>query len=165
LSDFRQNIFSISQGDDLVYSVTDEFTGRFNDVTFSKVVSELDMVYTNESKDGTLVARRNILDIEFLKRKFKFDPMENLYIAPLRLQSILKMVDYTKKHHRVPIISQNVVTAVRELSLHDVDTYNKYSIRINALFQEHYPQVTTTEPILKGYIERKTEVLATQAFF
>jgi hypothetical protein len=165
LSDFRQNIFSISQGDDLVYSVTDEFTGRFNDVTFSKVVSELDMVYTNESKDGTLVARRNILDIEFLKRKFKFDPMENLYIAPLRLQSILKMVDYTKKHHRVPIISQNVITAVRELSLHDVDTYNKYSIRINALFQEHYPQVTTTEPILKGYIERKTEVLATQAFF
>jgi hypothetical protein len=165
LDDFRLNLYSISQGDDLAYSVTDEFTTHFNDVVFSELVAELDMVYTNEAKDGTLVERRKIYEIEFLKRKFKFDTMENLFIAPLRIQSIFKMIDYTKRHHKNAIVAQNVVTAVRELSLHDFNTYNKYIYKIDALVNEFYPHLTTTEPILKGYIERKTDVLKTQAFF
>jgi hypothetical protein len=99
LADFDENNYTIVLGDDILYSVTDEFTEQFNDLVFAEKCKELGLVYTSETKDGKMVARRSLTEVGFLKRSFVFDPRENLWIAPLELKSILKMVDWTKKKH------------------------------------------------------------------
>jgi hypothetical protein len=165
LADYNNNVYVIVLGDDILYSVTDPFTELFNDVVFAKHALELGMVYTIESKTGELVARRHITEIEFLKRTFVYDPAENLFIAPLKLTSILKMLDWTKNKHKNAIVASNVITAARELSLHSTALYDKYVPKINDNFKNCYPGLFTSEPILMDQTERRTKVLGTVAFY
>ena len=162
---FDTNMYAIVQGDDLAYSVSDLFKDRFNDIVISERIKEVGMVYTNEAKDGTLVALRSLVNIEFLKRGFVFDESENLWIAPLRLQSILKMVDWTKRKHKNAIVASNVITAIKELALHDRETHDKYAPKIIKAFQKHYPFLTTHSPLIMDYACRKNEVLNTEGFY
>jgi hypothetical protein len=162
---FDTNVYAITQGDDLAYTVSDLFKGRFNDIVISEKVKEIGMTYTNETKDGTLVALRNITEIEFLKRRFVFDKPENLWIAPLRLQSILKMVDWTKRKHKNDIVCSNVITAIKELSLHGREVHDNYAPKIINAFQKHYPYLHTSEPLILDYECRKSQVLCTEAFY
>jgi hypothetical protein len=162
---YNDNVYAITLGDDIVYSVTDKFKVLFNDITFSKFVFEMGMTYTNESKTGELIAGRSINEVEFLKRGFVFDPGEGLWIAPLRIQSILKMVDWTKKKHKNAIVAQNVLTAIKELSLHDKEVFDKYSVKIIKAFQKHYPYLHTSEPLDMDFGYRRTQVLGTTMFY
>lgn len=165
LTAFNDNVYAVVQGDDVAAAVSDLYKLKFNDIIISKYMAEVGMVYTNETKDGTLIATRNITEIEFLKRKFVFDSSNNLWIAPLRLQSILKMVDWTKKKHKNAIVCSNVITAIRELSLHERSVHDLYAPRIIKAFQKHYPFLTTCSPLIMDYECRKSEVMCMEAFY
>lgn len=162
---FREHTYTIAQGDDIAASVRDEYRDLYNDVIFSKYSKELGMSYTNETKSGTIVPLRSLGDIEFLKRSFVYDVRENLFIAPLKLKSILKMVDWTKRKNKNRIVADNVVTALKELSLHSRDVYDEYSKKIICAFKDKYPFVETSEPLNIEFQRRREDVLSTDAFF
>lgn len=165
LKDYNNNTYTIVLGDDIAYSVTEPFTDLFNDISFAKHSAELGMEYQIESKTGELIARRNITEIEFLKRSFVYDHNENLFIAPLRMDSIMKMLDWTKKKHRNAIVASNVITAVRELSLHNEVVYDKFVPLINDNFKFYYSRLSTSEPILEDHMSRRSKVLGSVVFF
>lgn len=162
---YNENTYLIVQGDDLAGSVTDAYKDRFNDVVFAKYAAELGMKYTNETKSGEMIALRNLSEIEFLKRSFVFDPNENLYVAPLRLRSILKMVDWTKRKHKVKIVCDNVVTCIKELSLHEREVFDFYSEQIIKSFRECYPFEHTHEPLDIDFFRRREQVLNSPGFY
>jgi hypothetical protein len=162
---YRQNTYTITQGDDIAGSVTDEYKDIFNDVTCSKYSLELGMVYTNEVKSGENVALRHLSEIEFLKRRFDFDMTENLYIAPLRLTSIRRMVDWTTKQNKESVVADNVITAIKELSLHPKEIFDEYSSKLIKEFKLKYPFLNTKEPLYKDFEDRRAQVLGTIAFF
>jgi hypothetical protein len=162
---FRDHTYTIAQGDDIAASVHDEYRDLYNDVIFSKYSKELGMNYTNETKSGTVVPLRSLSDIEFLKRSFVYDVRENLFIAPLRLNSILKMVDWTKRKNKNTIVADNVVTALRELSLHNREVYDEYSKKIIYSFKNKYPFLETSEPLDVEFQRRRENVLGTAAYF
>jgi hypothetical protein len=165
LKDYNSNTYTVVLGDDIAYSVSEAFTALFNDIVFAKHSTELGMNYQIESKSGELIARRHITEIEFLKRSFVYDCNENLFIAPLKMQSIMKMLDWTKKKHRNAIVASNVITAVRELSLHNEVVYDKYVPLINDNFKFYYPRLSTSEPILEDHMTRRSKVLGSVVFF
>lgn len=165
LIEFNFHVYVVALGDDITYSVTDDYRELFNDVVFAKYALEMGLVYTNETKSGEMIARRSLTEIEFLKRRFVFDVRENLWIAPLKLQSILKMIDWTKRKHTNAIVSSNVVTAIKELALHERPVFEEYSKKIQESFRTHYPYLRPSEPLELDYWSRRTQVLGTLNFF
>ena len=162
---YRENVYAIAQGDDIGASVTEEYKDLFNDVVCSKYSLELGMVYTNEVKSGEQVALRHLSEIEFLKRRFDFDSRENLYIAPLRITSIRRMVDWTTTQNKESIVADNVITAIKEFSLHPKEVYDQYVPKLIKEFKLRYPFLNTKEPIQKDFEDRRAQVLGTIAFF
>ena len=162
---YNENVYAISQGDDLAYAVTDEYRDKFNDYKIHERVKEVGMTYTASDKSGEIKPLKSLTHITFLKRAFVFDPRENLWIAPLVLKSILKMVDWTKRKQRNKIVADNVIIALKELSLHDRYVFDDYSVKIRREFKHHYPFLHTSEPLDMDYWDVRTRVLATQQFF
>ena len=162
---YRENTYTVAQGDDIAAAVTDPYKELFNDVVCTKFSKELGMVYTNESKSGEVVDLRHLKDIEFLKRSFVFDPIENLYIAPLRLQSIIRMIDWTDQKNKEKIVADNVITAIKELSLHSKEVFEEKSSIIIKNFKKYYPFLNTAEPLYKDFEDRRAQVLGTISFF
>lgn len=165
LIEYDHETYVISVGDDITYSTTDEYTEKFNDIAFAKYAAELGMVYTNETKSGEMVARRSLTEIEFLKRSFVFDVREGVWIAPLRLQSILKMIDWTKRKHKNAIVASNVVVAIKELSLHERPVFEHYSEMIKVAFKTSYPYLHPAEPLDLDFWSRRAQVLNTMLFY
>jgi hypothetical protein len=128
-------------------------------------VKELGMTYTNETKTGDLIARRSLLEVEFLKRTFLFDTSSHMWICPLNLKSIQKMIDWTNRVDGDQVTSQNVITALRELSLHNKVIYDDVMIKISRRFKRRYPGVTTSEEIEMPFESRKSLTLKTVAFY
>jgi hypothetical protein len=164
-SSYNDNVYTIAQGDDITASVSEDFKDKFSDVIFAKYALELGLTYTNETKSNELIPHRGLSEIEFLKRSFVFDERENLFIAPLKLRSILKMVDWTKRKHKDRIVADNVVTATKELALHDRSTFEHYASEIRTEFKGHYPFLNTSEPLDVEFERRREQVLGTIGFF
>ena len=162
---YNDNVYVIAQGDDITAAVSDDFKDKFSDVIFAKHSLELGLTYTNETKSGELIPHRSLSEIEFLKRSFVFDERENLFIAPLKLKSILKMVDWTKRKNSDRIVADNVITATKELALHDKPTFEFYAKEIRTKFKECYPFLNTTEPLDVEFERRREQVLGTISFF
>jgi hypothetical protein len=164
-SSFNNNVYVIALGDDITMSVTDAYKDKFNDVIFTKKVAELGLTYTNETKSGEIFTLRSLGDIEFLKRSFVFDSYSNLFIAPLKLRSILKMIDWTKRKRRIKIVCDNVVTAIKELSLHEESVFDFYSQQIIKNFKESYPGEFTSEPLELDFRRRRDQVMSSVSFY
>ena len=162
---YNDNVYAVVQGDDITAAVSDDFKDKFSDVIFAKYALELGLTYTNETKTGELIPHRGLSEIEFLKRSFVFDERENLFIAPLKLKSILKMVDWTKRKNRDRIVADNVIIATKELALHDKATFEFYSKEIRNKFKECYPFLNTSEPLDVDFERRREQVLGTIGFF
>jgi len=91
--------------------------------------------YTDEMKtsDGEGPLSRNLEEVTFLKRGFRFEPGVGRYLAPLALPAILEMLYWTQRGHCGEEITRtNVDNALRELSLHSRATFDEWSPKILA---------------------------------
>lgn len=162
---FTDNTYIIGCGDDIVYSVKDEYAEKYNDVVMQKYCKEIGLEYTNAAKTGVDAGGKTIIEIEFLKRSFVFDNADHRWIAPLHLKSVIKMVDWTKRKHRNQIVAQNIVTALRELSLHEYEVYSTLAPQMIKNFKEYYPYLTTSEPLEMDFRTRRDIVSGTIGFY
>ena len=114
------------------------------------------MTYTDDTKSLGATGLRNIFEVSFLKRGFGFNAISIAHSrevnCPLAIESIVDMVRWTKKNDEsFESWQQTVQTALRELSLHDADTFSLWTKRIDlALRRAGYyvalaPQATLQE--------------------
>jgi hypothetical protein len=164
---FSEHVRLIVFGDDNVYSTSEFVKEKFNELTLPHLMRELGQVYTREDKMTAMSTNRNLYEIDFLKRAFIYDPSVDRYVAPLNLDVILEIPYWTKSGERgINITISNVGAAIRELSLHPKDIYDRYAGRmVEALTSEFPPSdYFYDEIIFKSYSEIREEVLDDESY-
>ncbi len=134
LWDFDSNVHLCVLGDDNVFGVSKSYEEIFNEFTIVPFMAEINLTYTPEHKGCQGTKLRNIGEVEFLKRTFRYEKYVDRYVAPLRLEVILEMVYWTKRKNSRQITLDNVDCALRELSFHGQKVFIEQSeILIRAL--------------------------------
>ena len=83
---------------------------------------------------------RLIEEIEFLKRKFRFDDVLQSYVAPLSLEVCLEMPMWTKGqvHLRDAIVADNMQNCIDELSLHGKTVFREWVPKLEYCYNNYY---------------------------
>jgi hypothetical protein len=161
IRDFNDSTYFIALGDDNTFSVHVNYHDKFNELLLPDLMRRFGMIYTTELKGEAKVPFRELDEIEFLKRGFIFNSKAGRYVAPLRIDSICNMVNWTKKGKlRDQITVDNIATSLRELTLHGKDIYEKWYPILNKLKQEHYPGFSYTGQVYRDYQTMLTECLS-----
>lgn len=125
ISQFKKEVSMISYGDDNVYNISDRVIDIFNQGTITEGFAKIGMVYTREDKTQNVEElHRNLTQIDFLKRAFRYEDKINKWVAPLSLDSILEIPLWIKTDVDIEEqVIENVETALSELSLHGEEIY------------------------------------------
>nr|UBJ26066.1 putative RNA-dependent RNA polymerase [Dicistroviridae sp.] len=130
LKNFRKHVFVCVLGDDNIYSVSKKYKDLFTEVHLSQYAAELGLTYTSDVKGAANSQLRNIRDITFLKRSFRYDCG---WYAPLNLETILETPLWTRTSDPDNIRKTNCVFAAKELSLHGEKIFGQWIHKIDAL--------------------------------
>lgn len=158
---FNKYVMVVVFGDDNIFSVHYKYRHLFNEMTIGAAMAKLGLTYTTELKVEATVPLRKLTDCEFLKRTFRFCKEEGIFVAPLRLQVCLNIPQWTKKAGGEAIVADNVVNAMRELSLHPREVFNYWVPRIKEQFEKYYPDLETNMSLATSYNSVQAEVLNT----
>lgn len=126
LENFDRYVRHVNYGDDDCWCISDEIIDWFNQISITEAFLALGMKYTDEAKTGNIVAFRTLDEINFLKREFRWDPVQCRYRAPLALSTIREMAMWN--HGTVdqyPLTATILEDAVRELAQHDESTFRQ----------------------------------------
>lgn len=154
---FNEFVACISYGDDNLIAIMESIKEWFNQITITEKFKVIGHVYTDERKTGEVYFVRDLSEVAFLKRQFHWNHMLQRYIAPLDLDVVLEIVQWTKRGmQRDEITLANIDVAMRELSLHGEEIFSKYreelkraciESKINYRFKtylEYFAQTTDT---------------------
>lgn len=131
---FNECVALITYGDDNVLNIDAKVVQWYNQVTISEVMAEMKHEYTDEAKTGEIVKTRTLEDIFFLKRKFRFCPELVRTVAPLKIEVIYEMLNWTRKCADPNVILMtNIETAFREIVLHGREEYDKLRKAVTGL--------------------------------
>jgi hypothetical protein len=114
-------------GDDNIFSVHDRYSDQFNELALPTLMAECGLKYTTELKGKAVKPWRKLTEVNFLKRSFRFEKIFGCYVGPLDLSSILEIPCWTKKANGEEIFYDNLNVFIRELSIHDTETFNYYA--------------------------------------
>lgn len=119
----------VAFGDDHIVSVPIYAIPYFNQQLLPGLMREIGLGYTMEDKDREVdVLTRRITEISYLKRSFVFNEDYQRWMGPLSLDTILESPMWL---HKCPDKVTQMVTQLdaqmRELSLHDSETWDKWS--------------------------------------
>lgn len=127
LQNFERCVVHNNYGDDDLWNISDEIVSWFNQVTISEAYTTIGMTYTDELKTGEIVATRSLDDVQFLKRKFRYDRDQSRYRCPLALETILEMAMWMHGTKNVEEITRDTLKeAVYELSHHEEKVFNEH---------------------------------------
>lgn len=136
LAKFYTYVYYITFGDDNMFSVCQSRIHVFNEKAMEMHCPEIGMSYTSETK-GAAQEMRLITEVSFLKRKFRYEKLYDRYCAPLELEVILEIPYWIQEgENRHERIHDNVNLAIRELALHDEDTFNEWVPKIVKAYKE-----------------------------
>jgi len=125
----------VCNGDDSLVSVSDKESEIINEENFSKVMKDFGVIYTSDTKDGTFSVR-NLHEITYLKRSFRYDNILKRYVAPLKLSRLLQFPDWMKKGScSVEFFQQKLHAMITELSLHEESVFEKYIYDIRSKYK------------------------------
>ena len=94
LNEVHNNIRTITFGDDNGIGFSDDIEVDLN--LWQEVMLEHGFTYTNENKDDTCLRFKTLEECSFLKRGFHFDYDQNRYLAPLDIDVVLEMLNWTR---------------------------------------------------------------------
>jgi hypothetical protein len=125
---FNENVSLVTYGDDNLIGILEPILPWFNQITMCEMFVIIGHEYTDESKSGNILPCKDLSECAYLKRKFIFDQVLQRHTAPIDLSVILEIPQWTKKGNMADEITHaNIDVAMRELSLHDSDTFEHYS--------------------------------------
>lgn len=123
---FRKFVAMINFGDDNELNISEEVIDIFNQETISEIMKEMKHEYTDEAKSGNIVKSRLLEDTFFLKRGFRFCPELQRTVAPLKIEVIYEMLNWTRNTVDPDVIlMSNIETAFREIVYHGREEYDK----------------------------------------
>jgi len=155
MKNFNDWVACVSYGDDNLIAIIKFILDWFNQVTIAEAFLTIGHVYTDEAKSGKIVPIRKLEDVAYLKRKFVWDELTQRHIAPLDIDVVLEIFQWTKKGlMKDDITLANIDVTMRELSLHGEDLFEHWK---NALKQECIKQ--GVEYRFRTFEEYKAEVL------
>lgn len=143
---YNDNVYCVAYGDDNVLNVSDSALEFFNQETMPWLLAGIGLKYTNETKDDSVSISRELSEVSFLKRKWRFDEAHDRCLAPLALESILEMPYWTKEGPLSNLITEgNVDRCVEELALHSEAVFNEWFPKIYRASKQvlgHVPQMS-----------------------
>lgn len=149
---FNDHVRFGSVGDDSIGSTTQEW---FNMPFISLFCKKYGLTYTDPWKGARGYKEFVTLDeLEFCKRAFLWDEGLQVHLAPLRLESIYRMIMcyMQSKTSSMEIQIQNVRNALRELARHPRDVFDQNKKIVEEAFNETYPEwVDTIEEFSYSY--------------
>jgi len=146
VSQFNNNVYFVGLGDDHLYNVSKDYRELFNELTMPSLMKNCGMTYTNEMKEKATVSFRKLTEVEFLKRRFKYCKISCRWTAPLREESMMGMLNWTKKGLQGDTITlDNITNALREFALHGEDKYNFWYKALDNLRLSHFEGMTPSK--------------------
>lgn len=122
---FFANTYFLDFGDDNLISVSRAFADRVNQIVMCRGFKTIGMTYTPADKTSTVTPFRDFKKVTFLKRHFADGP-GGTTLAPLDLDVILEMVQWTKKSQTDAEFLEVVDASIRELALHTPQVWETY---------------------------------------
>jgi len=117
---FDQKVAHANYGDDDVYNIDESIIDWYNQITMAEMFQTIGMTYTDELKTGELVKARTLNDVQFLKRKFRWDESQSRYRAPLSLETITEMARWVKgKKNHWTLTHETLQEALYEAAEHE----------------------------------------------
>jgi len=160
---YNDNVVDIAVGDDNVFAVNPKYAETFNEMTLQAPMAALGMNYTTELKGVATVPLRELGDVEFLKRKWSRDEVLGIYVAPIRMEVILDMLNWTKRTKSSVTSEQitidNVVISLNELSLHTRAAYFEWYPKILDAIEKKLPNAVYSRSPHMSYDMRRGLVL------
>jgi len=155
---FDDHVVACFVGDDNMIGPSSYVSDLFNEVTISNFMPSMGYGYTNESKTISTLPLRPYNEVEFLKRKFRFEPLLGRHLAPLRMETLTEMIQWTNKTDPEFILGTKVQSVVRELALHGQGVFDSLVPLIINTYQECYgpsaqmPRSTYFTTVLEDFI-------------
>ena len=152
ISHFTEHVTMISYGDDNVINVSPIVSPWFHQGTITRALAELGMTYTDESKSGRELTTRTIEEVTFIKRSFRYDYQFNRRFAPLPLDHIMSILNYTSKSRttdQLDLEFQQVQSVYTELAQHGESIFDEKVSKI----EEAYFSTARRLPTNRGYIQ------------
>nr|UZT54508.1 MAG: structural polyprotein [flactilig virus 4] len=156
---FNKFVAMVAYGDDNLIAVCQLIIEWFNQTTLTEALLVFGHVYTDELKTGQVVVIRDLEQVCYLKRKFRFCDILQRHVAPLDMDVILEIPQWTKKGTQaMDITMANVDVALRELSLHGREKFNEWMPQLRtacmkrkvpyrfAQWEDYYSKVNEIEP-------------------
>lgn len=124
---FNGNVYLCCLGDDNIFSVKERYREKFNELVMPDLMNYCGMVYTTELKEKADRSFRKLTEVEFLKRSFTFNHVHNRWMAPLRENSILESIYWTKKKHGETITKDSISAGLLEMTLHGQEAFERFA--------------------------------------
>jgi len=164
-SNFWDNCYAATNGDDNIVSVKEEIADKYNQVTVSAAMKQyLGLAYTSGAKDGLLKPFTPIDELVFLKRSFKRDKGNKFakggWLAPLEFQSFLYTAYFTRAKKDVPDdIASNLEFALCELCMHPESEWDRLAPIIHSCFTRFgkAPKYGYTRSAYMQFMARRTD--------
>ena len=148
LQDFNENVAMIAYGDDNILSVSNRVKSLFDQAIMTEEFARFGMTYTNELKSDES-EWRELTQVFFLKRGFRFEDSIGLYVGPLMKASIAECfnwIHYTQDEFGV--IKQNFEMANMEFSWHDNSEFAENMALLQRVIQKVYKRHLPIKPAL-----------------
>jgi hypothetical protein len=88
-------------------------------------------------------------EVYFLKRKFRYSPELDRTVAPLKIEVIYEMLNWTRRAIDPDVIlMSNIETAFREIVYHGKEEYDKLKSSISSL---RVPEDLPQNPLILSY--------------
>jgi mRNA-degrading endonuclease RelE of RelBE toxin-antitoxin system len=135
--DFFEEVFPGVVGDDNLAGVSESVSEKFNLVNLQEIYKGFGYAVTDASKSSVVKPFVSPQNMQFLKRKFRYEPRLKLVVAPLEKDSIYKMLSFWsfKKQGGASYTQRMAAcldTAQREMFLHGEEEFSAFQ----AIFQK-----------------------------
>lgn len=155
---FFKNIVLANFGDDNVTRSSKAVVGFYTEANVAAAFEALGMDVTDTAKDGP-PRFKNLDQISFLKRSFRFDVDVQMYLAPLEESSIYKMLTWRLRdkislyeHARIVIHE-----ATRQFFLHGRNRYEEFLKELLGVDPLLYDPPDTFDTLVQVYKESTTK--------
>jgi len=127
LDNWSRYVRHLNYGDDDLYNIDPEICSWFNQITMAEAFEEIGMTYTDEAKTGSMVATRELHEIAFLKRKFRWDDAQMRWRAPHSMDTITEMAMWIKGSKNIyELTAETLEEAVHELAQQERAVFDEF---------------------------------------
>lgn len=137
---FSEHVRLCVLGDDNIFNVSHKYRDVFNELTISQHMKDLGLIFTTDLKVQATVPFRPLNQLNFLKRKWRFEKALGLFVGPIDVETLHNMVMWTHDNGDPQLLRERIDQCRREWALHGEETFNAEFIPVYRKFISFYPE-------------------------